>query len=131
MIVVTAKMSPRHDVIRSNDGRRPSQPDERIRNILDTTQALEAVASRLVEALVNVQGEGTPSGGKGCSFKEFYEHPFPMFKGNLNFGKAKEWLTNLEELLQVMDYIEEQRVKYATYKFSREASNGGTLRGTR
>jgi hypothetical protein len=99
MIVVTAEMSPRHNVIRSNDGRRPSQPDERTRNILDATQALEAVASHLVEALVNVRGEGTPSGSKGYSFKEFYEHPFPMFKGNLNSGEAREWLTSLEELL--------------------------------
>jgi hypothetical protein len=66
---------------------------------LDATQALEAVASRLVEALVNARGEGTPSGGKGYSFKEFYEHPFPIFKGNLNFGEVRDWLTNLEELL--------------------------------
>jgi hypothetical protein len=36
------------DIIGSNDGRRPSQPDERTRNVLDATQALEAVASRLV-----------------------------------------------------------------------------------
>jgi hypothetical protein len=69
MIIVTTEMSPRPDVIGSNDGRRPSQPDEKMRNILDATQVLEAVASRLVEALVNVRGEGTPSRGKGCSFK--------------------------------------------------------------
>ena len=60
---------------------------------------LEAVASRLVEALINVREEGTPRGGKGRSFKEFYEHSFPMFKGNLNSAEAIEWLTNLEELL--------------------------------
>jgi hypothetical protein len=87
MIVVTVEMSPRHDVIGSNDGRRPSQPDEKTRNVLDATQALEAVASHLVEALVNVRGVPTPSGSKGCSFKEFYKHPFPMFKGNLNSGE--------------------------------------------
>ena len=44
-----------------------------------------------------------------------------MFKGNLNSREAIEWLTNLEELLRVMDCIEEQRVKYVTYKFSGEA----------
>ena len=44
-----------------------------------------------------------------------------MFKGNLNSGEARVWLTRLEDLLQVMDYIKEQRVKYAAYKFSREA----------
>jgi hypothetical protein len=54
--------------------------------------------------------ERTPSGGKVCSFKEFYEHPFLMFKGNLNFGEAREWLTSLKELLRVMDCTEEQRV---------------------
>ena len=56
MIVVTAEMSPRprHDVIGSNDGRRPSQFDEKMRNILDATQALEAMESCLVEALVNI-----------------------------------------------------------------------------
>jgi hypothetical protein len=82
---------------------------------------LEAVASHLVEALVNVRGEGSPSGGKGCSFKEFYEHPFPMFKGNLGSGEARDCLTNLEELLRVMDCTKEQRVKYIAYKFSGEA----------
>jgi hypothetical protein len=99
MIVVIEEMSPRHDVIGSNDGRRPSQPDEKTRNVLDATQALEVVASRLVEALVYVRGVSTPSERKGCSFKEFYEHPFPMFKGNLNSGEAREWLISLEELL--------------------------------
>jgi hypothetical protein len=55
MFVVAAEMSlrPRHNVIRSNDGRRPSQPDEKMRNVLDATQALEVVASCLVKALVN------------------------------------------------------------------------------
>jgi hypothetical protein len=121
MIVVTVEMSPRHNVIRSNDGSRPSHPDERMRNVLDATQALEAVASRLMEALVNIRRVPTPSGGNGCSFKEFYEHPFPMFKGNLNSGEAREWLTSLEELLRVMDCTKEQKVKYAAYKFSGEA----------
>jgi hypothetical protein len=79
------------------------------------------MAGRLVEALVNVRGVPTPSKSKGFSFKEFYEHPFPMFKGNLNSGEAREWLTSLEELLQVVDCTEEQRVKYAAYKFSKEA----------
>jgi hypothetical protein len=92
MIVMTIKMSvqPRHDVIESNDGRRPSQSDEKTKNVLDATQALEAVASCLMKALVNVRGERTPSGGKGCSFNEFCEHHFPMFKGNLDSGEARE-----------------------------------------
>jgi hypothetical protein len=92
MIVVTVEMSPRprHDVIGSNNGMGPSQPNERTRNVLDATQALEAVASHLVEALVTIRGEGTPNGTKGCSFNEFYEHPFPMFKGNINSGEARD-----------------------------------------
>jgi hypothetical protein len=52
----------------SNDGRGSSQPDERTRNVLDATQGLEAVTSRLVEGLINTRGEGTPSGGKGLLF---------------------------------------------------------------
>ena len=56
MIIVIAETLPqsRRDVIGSNDGRRPSQPDEKVRNVLDATQALKVVASRLMEALVNV-----------------------------------------------------------------------------
>jgi hypothetical protein len=130
MIIVTAEMSPRHDIIGSNDGRGPSQPDEKTRNVLDATQALEAMASHLMEALVNVRGERTPSGGKGYSFKEFYEHPFPMFKGNLNSGEVREWLKSLEELLRVMDYTEEQRVKYQPTSSLKKQGDGGTLRGT-
>ena len=58
MIIVTAKMlaRPRHDVTRSTGSRGSSQPDEKTRNIRDAIQALKAVASRLVEALVNVRG---------------------------------------------------------------------------
>ena len=74
-----------------------------------------------MEALVNIRGVPTPSESKGCSFKEFYEHLFPMFKGNLNSREARVWLTRLEELLRVMDCTKEQRVKYTAYKFSREA----------
>jgi hypothetical protein len=92
-----------------------------MRNILDATQALEIVASCLVETLVNVRGEMTPSERKGCSFKDFYDHHFPMFKGNLNSREAREWLTNLKELLRVINCTEEERVKYAAYKFFGEA----------
>ena len=78
MIVVTAKMSPRHNIIVINNGKGPSQPNEKTTNILDTTQALEIVASLLVETLVNVRGERTPNRSNRCSLKEFYE------EGNLN-----------------------------------------------
>jgi hypothetical protein len=44
-----------------------------------------------------------------------------VFKGNLNSGEVRDWLTNLEKLLLVIDCTDEQRVKYAAYKFSREA----------
>ena len=123
MIIVTIEIPPwpTHDVIGSNDNRGPSQPDERTKNVLDATQAFETMVSHLVEALVNIQGEGTPNGSKGWSFKDFMSIIFPMFKGNLNSGEAREWLTNLEELLRVMDYTKEQRVKYVAYKFSEEA----------
>ena len=92
MIVVTAKMSlqPRRDNIGSNDGKGPSQPDENTRNILDTTQALKTVASISDGGFGQRKGEGTPSGSKGFSFKEFYKYPFHMFKGNLNSGEARD-----------------------------------------
>ena len=96
MIIVIAEMSPqpRHDIIGCNEGKGPSQPDENMRNVLDATQALETMTSLLVEALVNVRREGTPSGSKGCSFKDFYEHYFSMFKWNLNSREARNSLTN-------------------------------------
>jgi hypothetical protein len=56
LIVMTAEMSlqPTYDDFGSNDGKRPSQPNEQTRNILDATQALETMASLLVKALVKV-----------------------------------------------------------------------------
>jgi hypothetical protein len=65
----------------SDYGKGPSQPDEKARNVLDAIQALEKVASFLVDALVNVRREGNPCGRKGCSFKEFDEHPFQCLMG--------------------------------------------------
>ena len=44
-----------------------------------------------------------------------------MFKGKLNSREAREWLMRLKESLRVMDCTKEQRVKYASYKFSGEA----------
>jgi hypothetical protein len=78
---------------------------------------LEKVASLLAGALVNIRGEWAPSGMKCCSFKEFDKYPLSVFEGNLESEGAKNWLINLKELLRVMDFIEEQRVKYAAYKF--------------
>jgi hypothetical protein len=119
-------MSPRHDVIGSNNGRRPSQPDEKTRNVLDTTQALEAVTSRLVEALVNVRGVPTPSERKGCSFKEFYEHPFPMFKGNLNSGEAS-WRSCYE----LWTALRSKELSTQPTSSVEKQGDGGTLRGIR
>ena len=79
------------------------------------------MASHLVEALVNIQGVPTPSGGRVILSRSFMRILFPMFKGNLSSREARVWRTRLEELLQVMDCTEEQRVKYVTYKFSEEA----------
>jgi len=81
----------------------------------DATQALKKVTRLLVEAFVNVRGEGNPSGRQCCSFKDSDEHPFLVVKGNLNTERAKNWLMNLEELLQAMNCTEEQRIRYTTY----------------
>jgi len=89
-------MQPRRDDVGSKYGEGPSQSDGRTRNVLDATNAVEKMASLLLKALVNIQGERTPSGKKGCSFKEFDEHHFPLFKGHLNPKGAKNWLMNLE-----------------------------------
>jgi hypothetical protein len=51
--------------------KKPSQPNEKTRNVLDATQALEIVAIILVKALFNIRGERIPSGKKGYSLKEF------------------------------------------------------------
>jgi hypothetical protein len=44
-----------------------------------------------------------------------------VFIGNLNLKGAKNWLMNLEELLQAMDNIKERKVKYMAYNYSGEA----------
>jgi hypothetical protein len=45
-------------------GNDPPSPMKKTRNVLDATQALEKVASLLMEALINIRGEKTPSGRK-------------------------------------------------------------------
>lgn len=88
---------------------------------MEATQAIETVAIFLVVALVNIRGEGTSSGRRGCHFKEFDEHPFPMFDGNLSPTRVKNWLMDLKELFRAMDCIEKQRIMYTAYKFHEEA----------
>jgi hypothetical protein len=61
--------------------------------------SLMKVASLLMETLVNIRGEETPSRKKGCSFKEFDEHPFPVFRRNMNSQGSKKWFMDMVELL--------------------------------
>jgi hypothetical protein len=59
MIVVTLEMSmqPRQDDMGNKYDKEPSQPDERTRIVLDTTQSFETVANLQVEALINIRVE--------------------------------------------------------------------------
>ncbi len=75
---------------------------------------MEIVANQLVGAVTNIQGGGTQGEKRGCSFKEFNEHPYPTYDGNLRSIRVESWLMNIEELLTVTDFTTKQKVKYVT-----------------
>lgn len=73
---------------------------------LDTAQLLRA-AIRLVEAMSNVCVPKLHDREQGCSFRELCNHHFPSFYGTGGYPRAKNWLNDIEEILETTGCTEE------------------------
>ena len=56
------------------------------------------------------------------ALEQFQKLNPPVFEGVANPLQAEKWLLQIEKILDVMSYREDQRVSFATFKFQEEAS---------
>ncbi|XP_057981145.1 uncharacterized protein LOC131166572 [Malania oleifera] len=56
----------------------------------------------------------------GCSIDEFTRLKPSVFIGSANPIRAENWIQEIEKILDVMNYIEKQKVTFVTFKLSRE-----------
>ena len=52
----------------------------------------------------------------GCSFETFMKQNPPSFDGKPNPTEAENWFLQMEKLLEALDYIDFQKVRFATFK---------------
>ncbi|GLT71536.1 hypothetical protein SLA2020_435470 [Shorea laevis] len=66
---------------------------------LNSSQLLAAV-TQLVTAMTQEREARQPFAGQGCTFKNFCSHNFDDFDGTGDHISAKNWLNDMEELLE-------------------------------
>ena len=64
-----------------------------------------------------------PVEGTRCSLKDFCSHHSANFDGRGYHINAENWLNDVEELLTITGYTNEQKVAYIAYKLTREAKH--------
>jgi hypothetical protein len=69
-------------------------------------------------------------GRKGCSFEEFCEHPFPMFKGNMNTREARSDLQTWRSCYKLWIALRSEGSSILAKSSLEKQGDGGTLRGT-
>jgi hypothetical protein len=80
------------------------------------------VGQYLAEAMAWVPQPTRREEQLGCSFKDFCAHHYHTFDGCQGCIAAESWITDIEKLFKVTACIDEQKVIYAAYKFTRIAS---------
>ncbi|XP_057969484.1 uncharacterized protein LOC131158634 [Malania oleifera] len=58
---------------------------------------------------------------QSCSIKEFMRLNPPTFEGGPDLMTAENWVRQIEEILEVLGYMDEQMVCYATFKMAGDA----------
>jgi hypothetical protein len=57
----------------------------------------------------------------GCTFEKFNRQQPLIFEGQPDAIATENWLRQIEKLMEVMNCIDEQKVRYATFKLTAEA----------
>ncbi|XP_057950936.1 uncharacterized protein LOC131145763 [Malania oleifera] len=65
--------------------------------------------------------QNCPFAGQGYSIKEFMRMNTPTFTRGPDPVLAENWVQEIEEIMIVLDCMDEQKVRYATFKMTREA----------
>ncbi|XP_057975310.1 uncharacterized protein LOC131162724 [Malania oleifera] len=69
---------------------------------------------------------GGPSIDQGCTIDKFTKMNPPTFSGGANLTIAENWVQEIEKILPVLHCADDQKVLYATYKFTGEAERWWT-----
>ncbi|XP_057969490.1 uncharacterized protein LOC131158640 [Malania oleifera] len=69
----------------------------------------------MVEIAQSSKEQGGSSIAQGCTIEKFMKMNPPAFSGAIDPTVAENWMQEIENILTVLHYTNEQRVLYATY----------------
>ena len=86
---------------------------------------LDEAAARLLDRLAHVtrRGASRVKARAGCSFETFMKQNPPSFDRKPNPTEAENWFLQMEKLLEALDCIDSQKVRFATFKLIGEAEH--------
>ena len=88
----------------------------------------QALARQFVTAIANLRMEAPREEEHGCLFKCLEQLHIPSFDEKRDPIECENWLTDVEEILQLAGYTKEQKVQYTTYRLSGEARHWWTAK---
>jgi hypothetical protein len=103
------------------DGGEGSSQGMRIETIPDVAQMFQDMARQFIAGITGFKGEAPREVEQGCPFKRFERLNIPMFHRKQGPIEAKNWLVDVEEILQLAGCTEEQKVQYIAYRLFGEA----------
>ena len=86
---------------------------------------LDEAAARLLDRLAHVasRGVGRVEAMAGCFFETFMKQKPLSFDRKPNPMEAENWFLQMEKLLEALDCIDSQKVRFATFKLIGEAEH--------
>ena len=91
------------------------------------TDPLDEAAAQLLHRLTHFAGRGVrrveAKAKAGCSFKTFMKQNPPSFDGKPDPTKAENWFLQMEKLLEALDCIDSQKVRFVTFKLIGEVES--------
>ena len=86
------------------------------------TNPLDEAAAQLLDRLTHVASRGAcrveakEKAKSGCSFETFMKQNPPSFDGKPDPTEVENWFLQMEKLLEVLDCINSQKVRFVTFK---------------
>ncbi|XP_057969590.1 uncharacterized protein LOC131158751 [Malania oleifera] len=88
----------------------------------DSMSVLRDFAQQLMAEVVRMnRGQDCPTTEMRCSINQFTRLKPSIFIGSVDMIRAKNWIQEIEKILDVLNYAEKQKVTFAMFKLSGEA----------